>query len=192
MGDVKDVVKQLKKMKIETRKIHDLLPYARNSRTHSDYQINQIAASIKEFGFTNPILITKDGEIIAGHGRVLAAMRLSMDEVPCITLDHLSDTQRRAYVIADNQLALNAGWDYEMLAVEVDNLRQESFDLDVLGLPSFDFTSAPSTNSIDDIEENLDGIEVTIKVKCDQSLKKDVQEKIKEALEDLEGKVSIE
>lgn len=189
MAEVSKVVDQLKKMKIEVKKISDLLPYARNSRTHSDYQINQIASSIKEFGFTNPVLITKEGEIIAGHGRVLAAMRLTMEEVPCITLDHLTDNQRRAYVIADNQLALNAGWDYEMLKLEVDYLREESFDVDILGLPSFDFSSEPIVNDIDSQESNLDGITVTIKVKCDQAIKDDVEIKIKEALEDMEVEI---
>ncbi len=92
-----------------------LIPYARNSRTHSDEQVAQIVASIKEFGFTNPILIDKDNVIIAGHGRLLAAQRLGLKEVPVIKLPHLTETQRRALVIADNKLAMNAGWNEEML-----------------------------------------------------------------------------
>ncbi|MBK5203915.1 MAG: ParB N-terminal domain-containing protein, partial [Polaromonas sp.] len=106
-------------MKIEQLAVDVLVPYARNSRTHDDAQIAQIAASIKEFGFTNPVLIDADGGIIAGHGRVLAARKLSMDEVPCIRLDHLTDTQRQAYVIADNRIALGASWDDAMLALEI-------------------------------------------------------------------------
>lgn len=120
-------------MKTEHRNIDTLLPYARNSRTHSEDQVAQIAASIKEFGFNNPVLIAPDGEIIAGHGRVQAARKLGLEEVPCVTLDHLTDNQRRAYVIADNKLALNAGWDEEMLKTEIELLLDNDFDTDLLG-----------------------------------------------------------
>lgn len=119
--------------KIEMLAVEHLIPYANNSRTHSDAQIAQIAASIKEFGFTNPVLIDGEGGIIAGHGRVLAARKLSMAEVPCIRLGYLTDTQRRAYIIADNKLALNAGWDDEMLATEFADLTAEGFDLELTG-----------------------------------------------------------
>ena len=114
--------------KIEMLAVEHLIPYANNSRTHSDAQIAQIAASIKEFGFTNPVLIDGEGGIIAGHGRVLAARKLSMAEVPCIQLGYLTDTQRRAYIIADNKLALNAGWDDELLAIEFSELADAGFD----------------------------------------------------------------
>jgi DNA modification methylase len=110
-----------------------LIPYAKNSRTHSDAQIAQIAGSIKEFGFNNPVLIDEDNGIIAGHGRVLAAQKLGLQAVPCIRLAHLTETQRKAYVIADNRLALNAGWDDQMLTVELQELNAESFDLSLLG-----------------------------------------------------------
>ena len=113
---------------IVSRKVEDLIPYVRNSRTHSDEQVAQIAASIREFGWTNPILIDGENGIIAGHGRVLAARKLGMDEVPCIELAGLSDTQRRAYIIADNKLALNAGWDDELLAIEFAELADAGFD----------------------------------------------------------------
>ena len=116
--------------KITRRKVASLIPYARNSRTHSDEQVGQIAASIKEWGFTNPILVDIDGEIIAGHGRLLAAQKLNIDEVPTMTAVGWSEAQKRAYVIADNKLALNAGWDNEMLKVELDGLK----DLDFLYL----------------------------------------------------------
>lgn len=119
--------------KIETRLVADLIPYAANSRTHSDAQVAQIAASIKEFGWTNPILIDGDNTIIAGHGRLLAARKLGMEEVPAIILDHLTKAQQRALVIADNQLALNAGWDIDMLKAEIEDLNLEGFDLDILG-----------------------------------------------------------
>jgi DNA modification methylase len=120
-------------MKIENIATEKLIPYARNSRTHSDEQIAQIMASIKEFGFTNPILIDEDGQIIAGHGRTVAAQRLQMKTVPCIRLAHLTPAQKKAYVIADNKLALNAGWDDEMLKIELSELREEDFDLSLTG-----------------------------------------------------------
>lgn len=118
---------------LETIQIDALIPYARNSRTHSDAQVAQIAASIKEFGFTNPVLIDSNGGIIAGHGRVLAARKLGLTDVPCIRLDHLTDAQKRAYVIADNRLALNSGWDMEMLKVEFADLQELGFDLELTG-----------------------------------------------------------
>ena len=119
--------------KIETRSVADLIPYAANSRTHSDAQVAQIAASIKEFGWTNPILVAGDDTIIAGHGRLLAARKLALVEVPVIVLDHLSKSQQRALVIADNQLALNAGWNMDMLKAEIEDLQLDDFDLNILG-----------------------------------------------------------
>lgn len=113
--------------------VADLIPYARNSRTHNEEQIAQIMASIKEFGFTNPILVGGDNVIIAGHGRLLAAQRLGLKEVPVIRLPGLTETQRKALVIADNKIALNAGWDEEMLALEMKELEESDFNLDILG-----------------------------------------------------------
>ena len=118
---------------LESISIDALIPYARNSRTHSDAQVAQIAASIKEFGFTNPVLIDEDGGIIAGHGRTLAARKLGLSEVPCLRLSYLSEAQKKAYVIADNKLALNAGWDDEMLKVELSELKDLDFDLSLIG-----------------------------------------------------------
>lgn len=120
-------------IKIDYIPVADLIPYAANSRTHSDVQVTQIAASIREFGFTNPILVNGENTIIAGHGRLMAAKKLGLDEVPVICLDHLSKAQQKALVIADNQLALNAGWDIDMLKVEIEGLQLEDFDLDLLG-----------------------------------------------------------
>lgn len=111
----------------------DLIPYARNSRTHSDEQIAQIAASIREFGFTNPVIIDNDNNIIAGHGRVLAAQKLKIKEVPCVVVTGWTEAQKKAYVIADNKLALNAGWDDKMLALEFDELQELGFDLSLTG-----------------------------------------------------------
>jgi len=120
-------------MQIEQIGIATLIPFAKNSRTHSDAQVAQIAASIREFGFTNPVLIDEANGIIAGHGRVMAARKLKMSEVPCIRLAHLTDAQKRAYVIADNKLALNAGWDEAMLKLELADLKALDFDLDLTG-----------------------------------------------------------
>lgn len=120
-------------IRVEYLPLAELVPYARNSRTHSDEQVAQIAASVRAFGFTNPVLVSEAGDIIAGHGRVKAATKLGMTEVPCIRLGHLSETQRKAYVIADNRLALNAGWDTAMLSLELAELKLEDFDLDLLG-----------------------------------------------------------
>jgi DNA modification methylase len=118
---------------IKTRLVESLIPYARNSRTHSDAQVAQIAASIKEFGWTNPILVDGDNGIIAGHGRVLAARKLGLIEVPCLEISNLTQAQKRAYVIADNKLAENAGWDKDLLALELGDLKADGFDLDLLG-----------------------------------------------------------
>jgi site-specific DNA-methyltransferase (adenine-specific) len=120
-------------MQIEQIGIATLIPFAKNSRTHDDAQVAQIAASIREFGFTNPVLIDEANGIIAGHGRVMAARKLKLAEVPCIRLSHLSDAQKRAYVIADNKLALNAGWDEAMLKLELADLKALDFDLDLTG-----------------------------------------------------------
>jgi ParB family transcriptional regulator, chromosome partitioning protein len=121
------------KQQIEQVSIEALIPYARNSRTHSDAQVAQIAASIKEFGFTNPVLIDQDAGIIAGHGRTLAARKLGLEQVPCIRLLNLSEAQKKAYILADNKLALNAGWDNEMLELELSELQEMDFNLDLTG-----------------------------------------------------------
>jgi DNA modification methylase len=118
---------------VVTWPVERLIPYARNARTHSDEQVALIAASIAEFGWTNPILAGPDGIIIAGHARLLAARKLGKTEVPVIVLDHLTETQRRALVLADNRLALNAGWDEEMLRVELEAIREDDYDLSVIG-----------------------------------------------------------
>ena len=128
-------------MQVEQLKVGDLIPYVNNSRTHSDEQVMQVASSIKEFGFTNPILIDDDGGIIAGHGRLMAAKKLGLAMVPCIRLGHLSEAQRKAYVIADNQLALNSGWDLDALKLEIDRLGELDFDIELLGFDDDFLTS---------------------------------------------------
>ena len=126
------------KHKIEYLKLDKLSGYKTNSRTHSAEQINQIAASITEFGFTNPILIDENNIIIAGHGRLEAAKQLKLDEAPCLRLSHLTEAQKKAYVIADNKLALNAGWDDELLRQEIAELKDIEFDIALLGFSEED------------------------------------------------------
>ncbi|HAW2529895.1 TPA: ParB N-terminal domain-containing protein [Escherichia coli] len=121
-------------LKIEYLPVGKLLRYAKNSRTHSDEQVEQLVNSIREFGFTNPVLIDEKNELIAGHGRLAAAEILEMDKVPAIRLSNLSEKQKKAYRIADNKLALNAGWDMQLLAEEVKELMDDDFDIDLLGL----------------------------------------------------------
>jgi len=120
--------------------VENLIPYARNSRTHSDAQVAQIAASIKEFGFTNPVLIDEADGIIAGHGRLLAARKLGMAEVPCLRLGYLSEIQKRAYVIADNKLALNSAWDDELLKLELHALAEADYQLNMTGFGADELT----------------------------------------------------
>lgn len=130
----------MSKLSVVYQNISDIKPYEKNSRKHDEKQVSQVAASIKEFGFTNPILVDENNEVIAGHGRLLASEMLEMDKVPTIKLTGLTDEQKRAYVIADNKLALNSSWDDEMLKQEIEFLQDADFDVDILGwdaLPTF-------------------------------------------------------
>ena len=120
-------------MEIVYKKINELKPYENNSRTHDESQIKQICESIKEYGWTNPVLIDEKGMIIAGHGRVEGAKKLDIKEVPCIVLSGLTEAQKKAYVIADNKMALNAGWNEELLKTELENLKELDFDLELTG-----------------------------------------------------------
>lgn len=130
-----------KEMQYYLANVSDLIPYIRNARTHSESQVAQIAASIKEFGFLSPILIAEDNTILAGHGRLAAARKLGLKQVPCVKESHLTETQRRAYIIADNKLSLNAGWDEDMLAIELSELQGADFDLDLLGFDESELAS---------------------------------------------------
>lgn len=154
---------------VETLPVADLIPYARNARMHDDLQVAQIAASIREFGFNNPVLIDADNGIIAGHGRVMAAHKLQMKEVPCIRLGHLSELQKKAYILADNKLALNSTWNDELLHIEIEELKTEGFDTDLLGwvqLP--DTNAAPDYSILDDnmadIDAMADGVKKAIQI----------------------------
>lgn len=126
----------MSELEVEYLPLANLVPYARNARTHSPEQIDQLVASVREFGWTNPVLVDEHGGIIAGHGRVMAAQQMGMGQVPCIRLSHLSETQRRAYVLADNRLALNAGWDDVLLAQELADLQDLDFNVELLGFDS--------------------------------------------------------
>jgi DNA modification methylase len=143
----------LSRLQVQVWSIDRLLPYIRNARTHTDQQVAQVAASIREFGWTNPILVAAEGTIIAGHARLAAARKLKMTEVPVIVLDHLTEAQRRALVLADNRLALDAGWDEEMLRVELASLQEDGFDLDIVG-----FTDEELEDLLRDPEETRDGL----------------------------------
>jgi hypothetical protein len=139
---------------IEHLPTDDLIPYARNSRTHSPEQVAAVAASIRQFGFTNPVLIDGNNTIIAGHGRVMAAQSLGLPAVPCIRLGHLSDAQRRAYVIADNKLAELSGWDMATLAREVEDLMGESFDVSLLGFGEDDLAEFLDEHGADPVTQD--------------------------------------
>jgi DNA modification methylase len=140
-------------MQIQEVEVSKLIPYAKNSRTHDDAQIAQLAASIKEFGWTNPILVDGDKGVIAGHGRLLAARKLGYDKVPVIELKHMTEAQKRAYVIADNKLALNAGWDNNFLALELQDLKDQDFDLSLLGFDDKELDALLSPEIVDGLTD---------------------------------------
>ena len=140
-------------MQIQEVEVSKLIPYAKNSRTHDDAQIAQLAASIKEFGWTNPILVDGDKGVIAGHGRLLAARKLGYDKVPVIELKHMTEAQKRAYVIADNKLALNAGWDNNFLALELQDLKDQDFDLTLLGFDDKELDALLSPEIVDGLTD---------------------------------------
>jgi ParB-like chromosome segregation protein Spo0J len=174
------------KLKINYRKTSDLIPYARNSRTHSELQIGQIASSIREFGFTQPILLDGENGIIAGHGRYQAALKLSMAEVPTIDLAHLTDAQKRAYVIADNKIALNSGWDEQMLELEIQDLREAGFNIDLLAFDPSELKSADVDYSVlddEEIDDQLDdmakGVRKAIQIEFEPDHYEEAQELVK-------------
>lgn len=144
--------------------IEKLIPYARNARTHSEAQVAQIAASIKEFGFLSPIVISEDNTILCGHGRFYAAQKLGLKKVPCIKENHLTETQRRAYIIADNKLSLNAGWDNEMLAVELSELQAEDLDLGLTGFNEKELASFFDADN--EVEEDDFDVEAEFEKPC--------------------------
>jgi ParB-like chromosome segregation protein Spo0J len=139
--------------KVERRPIESLTPYARNARTHSDAQVAQIAASMKEWGWTTPVLVDETGTIIAGHGRVLAARKLGLTEIPVMVAEGWTDAQKRAYVLADNQLALNAGWDEDLRRVELQDLQSEGFAVELIGFDDLEALLAEKSEGLTDPDE---------------------------------------
>lgn len=150
--------------KIERKPVSDLVPYARNARTHTDHQIDQIAASIREWGWTMPVLVAEDGTIIAGHARVQAAQKLGVDEIPCVVAEGWTEAQRKAYVIADNQLTLNGGWDSELLGTELAELGDMGFDLSLTGLDmdAIEQLTAEKTDGLTDEDETPEAEEKAV------------------------------
>ena len=174
------------KLKIVYRPTTSLIPYARNSRTHSELQIGQIASSIKEFGFTQPILLDGENGIIAGHGRYQAALKMSMSEVPTIDLAHLTEAQKRAYVIADNKIALNSGWDEQLLELEIQDLREAGFNIDLLAFDPSELKSASIDYSVlddEEIDDQLDdmakGVRKSIQIEFEPDHYEEAQELVK-------------
>jgi hypothetical protein len=170
--------------------IEELAPYEKNARTHTDEQVTQIVESIKEFGFTAPILIDGDKGVLAGHGRLMAARFLEMKEVPCVMLSHLTAEQRRAYILADNKLALNAGWDLDLLAVEIEALKLADFDISLLGFSQHELDQltagdwgADFGDPTEKDGEHTEGIEAKIVIKCGSIDKEELVNVIKEAVE---------
>ena len=173
--------------KIKRKKVDALIPYARNARTHSDEQVAQLAASIKEWGWTTPVLVDEDGEIIAGHGRVMAARKLGIEEVPTMTATGWTKAQKQAYVLADNQIPLNAGWDDNMLALELNDLEEMNFDLSLLGwgenLPEFaempDYSVLEDEEMSDQLDEMASGVKKAIQIEFESEHYEDAQELVK-------------
>lgn len=153
-----------KEMQYYLADVSELIPYVRNARTHSEAQVSQIAASIREFGFLSPILVAEDNTILAGHGRLAAALKLGLKKVPCVKENHLTETQKRAYIIADNKLSLNAGWDSELLAVELSELQGADFNLDLLGFDEAELSSIFDADK--DVSDDDFDVEKELKEPC--------------------------
>jgi len=160
---------------VERRAVESLIPYARNARTHSDEQVAQIAASIKEWGWTTPVLVDETGQIIAGHGRVMAARKLGIEEIPVMVASGWTEAQRRAYVLADNKIALNSGWDMDLLKVELQDIGEMSFDLDKIGFSVEEMTSffveTENENNIPEQKELKNTFEVAIE--CENEMQQE-------------------
>ena len=155
-------------LQITYRNTAELIPYARNARTHSEEQVAQLAASIKEFGFNAPIAVDDDSMVLCGHGRLLAARKLGMETVPTVCLAHLSKTQKKAYILADNRLAMNAGWDDELLKLEIADLSEADFPLETLGFDDMELDAFlnPEEASVTEPEDEAQGGGLTVTVSC--------------------------
>jgi len=171
---------------IEMVKVVDLIPYVNNARVHSDEQVTQIASSIKEFGFNVPILVDKQKGVIAGHGRLMAAKKLEIKEVPCIRMEHLTETQKKAYILADNRIALNSTWDYEVLTLELNTLKELDFDITQFGFDEselggneLDYSVLDEEDVSDEIEQMSAGVKKAIQIEFDPQYYEEAQEIIK-------------
>jgi ParB-like chromosome segregation protein Spo0J len=174
------------KLAIKYKKTADLVPYANNSRLHDETQVAQLVASIQEFGFTNPVLLDGANGIIAGHGRVLAAEIIGMDTVPAIELSYLTETQKQAYVIADNKLALNGKWDQEVLTLELQDLQESGFDIDLLGFDPSELKNSDVDYSVlddpsidDQIDDMAKGVRKAIQIEFEPEHYEEAQEMVK-------------
>lgn len=182
--------------KIELWNLERLIPYDKNAREHSDAQVKQIAASIIEFGFLNPILVDSNDGIVAGHGRLSAAKELALDVVPVVVLDHLTENQKKAYILVDNKLAENASWNEELLAEEIIKLNLQDFDLNILGWTDEEIKALNENGwdsdieSVEKNEENLDGIQGKIVVKLEPDFKDQVVDAINKFAE--ENNIEVE
>jgi ParB-like chromosome segregation protein Spo0J len=180
-------MKKKQELQIVYKAVDDLIPYARNSRQHSDLQIAQLAGIIKEFGFKNPILVDGDNGIIAGHGRVLAARKLGMTDIPTIECSDLSETQKKAFIIADNKIALNSSWDQDLLKLEIEELKGDGFDLDLLAFdPSeiqFNQVDYSVLEDADDMDAQIDdmagGVRKAIQIEFEPQDYEEAQELVK-------------
>lgn len=190
--DLQDLNRQITGLQITLRPVHDLMPYARNAKDHPEWQVALIAASIKEFGWLVPAVVREDGTLAAGHGRVLAALKLGLEQIPTIEATHLTETQIRAFMLADNKLAELAPWDLEMARTELEELKVEGFDISITGFTEKDLnpwqTNIDNAGSaVDGVDPNLDGIVSTIKVICRQEDREKVEALINEALAEIDG-----
>ena len=174
------------KLAIKYKTTEQLIPYALNSRTHSESQIAQLAASIREFGFTNPVLLDGENGILAGHGRVMAARLLKLENVPTIEISHLTPTQKKAYVIADNKLALNAGWDMDILGLEIEELKNCDFEIELLGFDESELAKSAIDYSVlddedvdDKIQDMADGVRKAIQIEFEPEHYSEAQELVK-------------
>lgn len=170
MKEIDKIRAQIEQSQVVLKSVEELIPYAKNSRKHSQEQITKIASSIKHYGFTNPVLIRKDGDILAGHGRVMAAKKLKLTEVPCVVLE-MNDVDARAYVIADNQLALASEWDEDILKSEIDSLGQDGFELDLLGFDApTEFEFNPPDENKTDKEQKFFFLKITLQNENDHQM----------------------
>ena len=177
--------------KIEHWSTERLIPYEKNSRTHSEAQVGQISQSIVEFGFLNPILVDTNDGIIAGHGRLQAAKELDLKEVPVVVLDHLTEKQRRAYIIVDNKLALNAGWDQDVLSSEIAELNEADFNISLLGFTEAEIDGLleepwdSDIDAMDKIEAKDSEVKASINIRCNEWDKEQIREAITNTIDQL-------